>query len=166
MVTAAIIGVLLGVPPNAAGAAPTLPGQSSTFENRVTTDKAAADLDLAHRLAGDHLLTIDGRLHRVLGSKALVDPAGSSETVLLVRDETSGQITHHLPALQFSLIDGADYETFILEHPGLTRLFVNPLYAQVGIDVADVAAQYATLSRDSRVVKLRLMSRAALVKPK
>ncbi len=93
-------------------------------------------------------------------------PGGRNETVLMVRDEISGQISHHLPGLQFSLQAGVDYEAFIREHAGLKRLFVNPLHAQVGVDAAEIASRYSALQADSRVVSLRLMNRPAMVRPR
>ncbi len=130
------------------------------------TGKAIAELGMTRQLAGDHLVQMDGRLHRVLGSKEVADQAGISETMLLIRDETSGQISYRLSGLQFALKDGVDYDAFIREHGAMRRLFVNPMYAQVAVDAALIAEQYAALANDSRVTKLRFMTREPVVKPR
>ncbi len=158
IVAAAFIGGLAGPPLNscyaANAAAPAL------------SREAIAALGMSRQLAGEHLLTMSARRHRVLGTNQLLDSSGRSQTVLLVRDELSGQISYYLPGLQFSLKDGVDYEAFIREYAGLTRLFVNTMYAQVGVDAAEIANRYAALSADGRVVKLRLMSRSPVAQPK
>jgi hypothetical protein len=128
--------------------------------------KEIAALGMTRQLAGEHRLQMDGRVHRVLGSKEVVDQAGKSETMLLIRDELSGQISYRLSGLQFTLKDGVDYEAFIREHRSMRRLFVNPLYAQVAVDAGDIAEQFSALARDARVARLRFMTREPVIKPK
>lgn len=125
-----------------------------------------AQLGLTRQLAGEHLVNIDGRRQRVLGSKSTTDAAGRAETMLVIRDELSGQLSYRRSGLQFTLAPGTDYEAFIAAHRSMQRVFVNPLYAQVMIDAAEIAAQFNALSQDPRVVKLRFMTRDPVAVPK
>ncbi len=133
---------------------------------RAPTGIEIATLGLTRQLSGDHLLTMDGRRQRVLGSKDVVDQAGRSDTMLVIRDEISGQLNYRRSGLQFTLKPGVDYESFIAEHRGMRRVFVNPLYAQVMVDAAEIADQFSALSRDDRIAKLRFLTRDPVVKPK
>lgn len=125
-----------------------------------------ADLGLSRQLAGNNSLVMEGRPRTVLGSKEIAGPGGAAETLLVIRDEVSGQLTYHRAGLQFALKDESAYEAFIREHPRMRRIFVNPLYAQVAVDTADIADEYSALAHDDRVTKLRFMSVAPVIKPK
>ena len=135
-------------------------------QGRAPTATEIAALGLTRQLAGEHLLTMDGRRQRVLGSKATVDQANHSDTMLVIRDEVSGQLSYRRSGLQFTLKPGADYGAFIAEHRSMQPVFVNSLYAQVLVDAAEIAAHYNALRQDDRVASLRFMTREPVVKPK
>ena len=152
--------------PEGAAPASAVSGTTSSPGAEALTGKRISELGLTRQLAGDHLLMMEGRQRRVIGSKEVVGVGGASETVLLLRDELSGQITYHRAGLQFTLKDGSDYEAYIREHPRMRRLFVNPLHAQVAVDAAEIAAEYSALAGDPRVVALRLLNREPVHVPK
>lgn len=133
---------------------------------RAPTGIEIAALGLTRQLTGDHLVTMDSRRQRVLGSKEVIDQAGRSDTMLVIRDEISGQLSHRRSGLQFALKPGVDPEAFIAEHRAMRRVFVNPVYAQVLIDAAEIAAHYNALGRDDRVASVRFMTRDPVVKPR
>lgn len=138
----------------------------ATPQGRAPTGIEISALGLTRQLAGDHLVTMDNRRQRVLGSKEVIDQAGRSDTMLVIRDEISGQLSYRRSGLQFVLKPGVDPEAFIAEHRAMRRVFVNPLYAQVLIDAAEIAAHHNALSRDGRVASVRFMTRDPVVKPR
>lgn len=98
-------------------------------------------------------VNIGDREWRVLGSRELVNASGT-QTVLVLRDEASGQLDYRQSALRFVLNEGQDYEAFIRSRSNATRLFANPLYGDIAVDAANIAAEYTALSTDSRVSKV------------
>lgn len=125
---------------------------------RPLTGSEMSALSLTRQLNGDHLVTWEDRPHRILGSKEAVDQSGGIETMLVIRDEVSGQLHYRLSGLQFALKPGVDYEAFIREHRAQRRIFVNTLYAQVAVDAAQIAAEFSALSKDDRVARVRFMT--------
>jgi hypothetical protein len=123
----------------------------------ILTSERIAELGMSRQLAGDHRLEMEGRPHRVLGSKEVTDVDGRSDTLVLLHDELSGQVRYFRSGLQFTLAPGLDAEAFIREHPRQRRLFVNPIYARVEVDVAELATEYTRLQQDERVTSLRFM---------
>ena len=111
-------------------------------------------LGLTRQLSGEQKVTYGGRDRTVLGTKEVVNPPAPAQTVLLVRDEESGQIDYWQPGLRVELKPGNDYTAFIAERTGLTRRFANSQYADVGVDAADMAKIHAELSADPRVVRV------------
>lgn len=118
-------------------------------------------LGLTRELSGAQAVSYDGRSRTVLGTKETTN-SQSTQTVLLVRDDTSGQIDYWQPALKIVLKPGNDYEAFIRERPGLQRRFVNIEHAQVAVDAANIASEHAALSADARVASVSLMPVAVL----
>lgn len=127
---------------------------------------ATDPLGITQPLTGEPVLTIDGRTHRLLGARRVTDAAGRSQTLVVLRDTVSGQVSHRLSALQFRLVAGTDAEAFIRAHPGMTRWFVNALYAQVHVDPTALARLHTELLVDPRVVEVRLMAAPAPVRLK
>lgn len=123
------------------------------------TGRRIAELGMTRQLAGEHRIELEGRPYRVLGSKEVSDPNGKVDTLLLIHDEHSGQVRYFLSGLQYSLVPGTDAEAFIREHPRQRRVFVNPVYAQVAVDAAEIATEYQRLRQDARVASLRFMTR-------
>lgn len=114
-------------------------------------------LGLTRQLGGEQKVSYGGRDRTVLGTKEVVDPSGPPQTVLLVRDEESGQIDYWQPGLRVELKPGNDYAAFIAERTGLTRRFANSQYADVGVDAADIARIHAELAADPRVVRVEFL---------
>ena len=114
-------------------------------------------LGLSRELTGSHPVSYDKRDRTVLGTQEVTN-AGGTQTVLLVRDNTSGQIDYWQPALRIELRPGNDYEAFIRERPALTRRFVNIEHAQVGVDAANIAKEYAHLQTDPRVASVGFLA--------
>lgn len=123
------------------------------------TGRRIAELGMTRQLAGEHPIELEGRPYRVLGSKEVSDSNGRVDTLLLIHDDLSGQVRYFLSGLQYTLVPGTDAEAFIREHPRQRRVFVNPVYAQVAVDAAEIAAEYNRLRRDARVASLRFMTR-------
>ena len=113
-------------------------------------------LELDRELSGSHKVSYDDRQRSVLGTKQITGQ-NSTQTVLLVRDDSSGQIDYWQSGLQFELRPGVDYEKFIQSRSALTRRFVNVVYAQVTVDAGDIALEYAALSADPRVLRVGLL---------
>ena len=78
-------------------------------------------------------------------------------TVLVLRDEASGQLDYRQSALRLVLQPGTDYEAFIRERRHAQRVFVNPLYADIAVDAALIAFEYTALAADSQVVQVRFI---------
>ncbi len=110
--------------------------------------------ELTRRLPDEGVaLKIGDRAWRVLGSREVVNTSGK-QTVLVLRDEASGQLDYRQSALRFVLNAGQDYEDFIRSRSNVTRLFANPLYGDIGVDAANIAAEYSALAMDARVSKV------------
>ena len=104
-----------------------------------------------------------GRDWSVLGTKDVVNDLGK-QVVLVLRDEISGQLEYRQSALRVVLREGVDYEAFISALPNATRLFVNPLYGDIGVDAAYIGAQYAALTSDPRVLRVNFIPLAVPVR--
>ncbi len=104
-----------------------------------------------------------GRDWSVLRTKDVVNDLGK-QVVLVLRDEISGQLEYRQSALRVVLRDGVDYETFISALPNAKRLFVNPLYGEIGVDAASIGAQYAALISDPRVLRVNFIPLATPVR--
>ena len=113
-------------------------------------------LGLSRELSGVHSVSYDDRSRTVLGTKETKNSQGS-QTVLVIRDDSSGQIDYWQPALQFVLKPGNSYEAFIKERPAMQRRFVNIEQAQVAVDAANIAAEHAALKADTRVASVNFM---------
>ena len=110
--------------------------------------------DLTRRLPEDGAaVKIGDREWRVLGSREAVSASGK-QAILVLRDELSGQLDYRQSALRFVLNEGQDYESFIRSRGNATRLFANPLYGDIGVDAANIAAEYTALASDVRVNKV------------
>lgn len=137
--------------------------QGVTASNAVTASGPSrfagqeASLGLTRPLSGDQKVIYGGRDRTVLGTKQTGTPPATPQTVLLVRDEESGQIDYWQPGLRVELKPGNDYTAFIAEHAGLTRRFANSQYADVGVDAADIAKVHADLTADPRVARVEFL---------
>ena len=99
---------------------------------------------------------IEDRKWAVLGTRD-VPQGNTQQTVLVLRDEASGQLDYRQSALRFVLQPGTDYEAFIRERRNAQRVFVNALYGDVSLDPAYIAAEYTALANDKRVVKVQFI---------
>ena len=106
-----------------------------------------------------------GREWSVLGTRDVVNDLGK-QVVLVLRDEISGQLDYRQSALRVVLREGVDYESFISARPNAKRLFVNPLYGEIGVDAAYIGAQYAALASDPRVLSVNFIALAVPVRPR
>ncbi len=106
-----------------------------------------------------------GREWSVLGTKDVVNELGK-QSVLVLRDEISGQLEYRQSALRVVLREGVDYEAFISALPNAKRLFVNQLYGEIGVDAAYIGAQYASLASDPRVLRVNFIALAVPVRPR
>jgi hypothetical protein len=106
-----------------------------------------------------------GRDWSVLGTKDVVNELGK-QVVLVLRDEISGQLEYRQSALRVVLREGVNYEAFISALPNATRLFVNPLYGEIGVDAAQIGAVYAALTSDPRVLRVNFIPLAMPVRPR
>lgn len=127
----------------------------------IASRREIVALGLDRELAGTHKVSYDGRERSVLGTKLITNQNGT-QSVLLVRDDRSGQIDYWQSGLRFELRPGTDYEAFIRGRSALARRFVNIEHAQVAVDAANIASEYATLQADPRVASVSLL---ALVMP-
>jgi len=121
--------------------------------------------DLTRPLPKIPTIQIDGRDWSVLGTNDVINERGKN-TVLVLRDEVSGQLEYRQSSLRLVLKEGVDYESFIKVRPNAKRLFVNSLYGEIAVDAASIGAEYTTLSSDSRVVKVAFIPLVVPVKPK
>lgn len=99
---------------------------------------------------------INERSWAVLGTRD-VQQGNTMQTVLVLRDEISGQLDYRRSALRFVLQPGTDYEAFIRERRNAQRLFVNVLHGEVGVDAAYIADEYTALAGDKRVVNVQFL---------
>jgi hypothetical protein len=104
-----------------------------------------------------------GRDWSVLGTSDVVNDRGK-QVVLVLRDEVSGQLDYRQSALRVVLREGLDYEAFIRALPNATRLFVNPLYGDIGVNAAFISAQYTALARDPRALQVNFIPLAMPVR--
>jgi hypothetical protein len=88
------------------------------------------------------------------------------QPVLLVRDETSGQVEYFQSGLQFRLVTGSDYPAFLQEHPQMQLLFHNTDFATVKVDAGFIAENFRMLSQDPRVTFVGFLIPQRVVKPK
>ena len=119
------------------------------------------ELGLTRALAGDQAVRYDGRARTVLGTKEV-----SSQPVLLVRDETSGQIDYFQSGLTFRLKPGSDFEAFIRERKAMQRYFSNSDYAMVMVDAGSIAGEYNALQNDPRVTLVTFLKLKTLTNPR
>lgn len=98
-------------------------------------------------------VAIGGRNWTVLGTRDL-GSGNAKQTILVLRDEASGQLDYRQSALRFVLNEGQDYESFIRSRSNATRLFANPLYGDIAVDASNIAAEYAALASDPRIAKV------------
>lgn len=122
-----------------------------------------AALGLNRQLSGVQKVSYAGRDRTVLGTKEVANSNGL-QTVLLVRDEQSGQIDYWQSGLRIELQPGNDHEAFVRENPLLKRRFVSTSYAEVLVDAADIAGVHTVLSTDPRVQSVRFISLQPSVK--
>ncbi len=138
---------------------------ASTPDTRAPWVRNPPNYELTRVLQGDQAVRYDGRARTVLGTR----PAGTKEapeqTVLLVRDEESGQVDYFQSGLQFKLKPGSDLEVFIKERSNMVKLFANEDYATATVDAARIAAEFTALQNDPRVAYvgfLKIKAPAAL----
>lgn len=109
--------------------------------------------ELSRRLADAPAVAIGERNWTVLGTRDL-GSGNAKQTILVLRDEASGQLDYRQSALRFVLNEGQDYESFIRSRSNATRLFANPLYGDIAVDASNIAAEYAALASDPRIAKV------------
>lgn len=119
------------------------------------------ELGLTRTLTGNQAVSYDGRQRTVLGTKD-----SSAQPVLLVRDESSGQIDYFQSGLQFRLKPGADFEGFIRERKAMQRYFSNSDYAIVMVDADRIASEYNALQNDPRVVMVTFLKLKTMTSPR
>ena len=130
-------------------AAPTAPAQISPAASRAPWPMPNLTRPLP-QLPG---IQIGDREWKILGTNDVVNDTGK-QTVLVLRDEVSGQLAYRQASLRFVLKDGENYEAFIAERSHAKRLFVNILHGDIAVDAANIGAEYTALSHDPRVVKV------------
>jgi hypothetical protein len=143
-------------PPTASGT----PGNSAS-DTRPEWIRNPPDLGLTRLLAGDQAVSYDGRARTLLGTKE-----GSAQPVLLVRDDTSGQIDYFQSGLTFRLKPGSDFEAFIRERKAMQRYFSNTDYATVMVDAGSIASEYKALQSDPRVTLVTFLKLKTLTNPR
>jgi hypothetical protein len=147
---------LLGEPSAPAELATTtlpLKAQAPVARSASTPSTESANPTLTRALEQVQSVQIAGREWSVLGTNDVVTDFGK-QVVLVLRDEISGELDYRQPALRVVLREGVDYESFISALPNAKRLFVNSLYGEIGVDAAQIGAQYAALSSDPRVLRV------------
>jgi hypothetical protein len=105
---------------------------------------------LSLRLNAPSLVQIGDRSWAILGTQT-PNQGDVSTAVLVLRDESSGQLDYRQAALRFTLNAGGDYEATIAQIPGAKRVFANSVYAEIALEPADIGAAYARLKADARV---------------
>lgn len=149
--------------------------QTSSMPNSISpTASATADTPdsgvdvkptLTRTIVPPQIVEIGQRTWAVLGTRET--PQGNAmQTVLVLRDQNSGQLDYRQSALRFELQPGTDYEAFIRERRNTQRLFVNVLYGEVAVDAAYIADEYTALSNDKRVVRVQFKPLVARPKPR
>lgn len=136
-------------------AATTVPlkAQAPVARSASTPSTESANPPLTRALEQVQSVQMAGREWSVLGTNDVVTDDGK-QVVLVLRDEISGQLDYRQSALRVVLREGVDYEAFISALPNATRLFVNSLYGEIGVDAAHIGAQYAALASDPRVLRV------------
>ena len=119
------------------------------------------DLGLTRLLVGDQTVSYDGRTRTVLGTKD-----GATQPILVVRDESSGQIDYFQSGLQFRLKPGTDFEAFIRERKAMQRYFSNTDYATVMVDAGSISSEYNALQNDPRVTLVTFLKLKSLTNPR
>lgn len=138
------------------GAQPVLRPAASAAPDAAASDSESKSLGLTRQLGTGNTLMYDNRERSVLGTKETTNQNGT-QTVLVTRDNRTGQIDYWQPALRIVLQPGNDYEAFIKERGALTRRFVNSEHAQVSVDAAVFAREFGLLSSDPRVARVDFM---------
>ena len=110
-------------------------------------------------------LQIGDRKWTVLGTRDVTQDTGQ-KSILVLRDEISGQLDYRQSALRFVLQPGNNYEAFIRERRNAQRVFVNVLYGEIAVDAAYIAAEYTALASDKRVAKVQFMPLVVPAKPR
>lgn len=142
------------------GAEPVLRPAASAAPDAAASDSESKSLGLTRQLGTGNTLMYDNRERSVLGTKETTNQNGT-QTVLVTRDNRTGQIDYWQPALRIVLQPGNDYEAFIKERSALTRRFVNSEHAQVSVDAAAFAREFGLLSSDPRVASVDFMQVSA-----
>ena len=119
-------------------------------------DSHITALGLTHELTGEHTIAYQGQTHSILGTRQTAGASGT-QTVLVLRDDSSGQIIYRQSALQIVLKPGQDPEAFVQQNAWLERRFVNPEQVQVNVDAAHMARAYSAIANDPRVVSVSFM---------
>ena len=138
--------------------------EAPRFTTQAITDQIAA-LGLNRTLNGDQKVNYGGRDRAVLGTKEVANSSGL-QTVLVVRDEESGQIDYWQSGLRIELKPGRDHEAFVRENVLLKRRFVSASYADVLVDAAAIAGVHTVLSTDPRVQSVRFIGLQPIIKPR
>ena len=149
-----------------AAAAASAPAPALATDTGAAPHKAWPTPELTRALRNPEAVRIGDRDWSVLGVREIVGASGGNQTTLVLRDETSGQLNYRQSALRFVLTEGQDYEAFIRSRGAVTRLFANPLYADIGVDPARIAAEYAALASDRRVAKVMFIPLEVRATPK
>jgi hypothetical protein len=142
-----------------------LKAQAPAARSASTPSTSNASPTLTRALEQVQSVHMAGREWSVLGTNDVVNGLGK-QVVLVLRDEISGQLEYRQSALRVVLREGVDYEAFISALPNAKRLFVNPLYGDIGVDAAYIGAQYAALTSDPRVLRVNFIPLAMPVRPR
>lgn len=156
--TAAIDGSTTAAPGNKISAT-----QASSSSPSAAGTNASSTPVLTRTIDPPQILQINDRNWAVLGTRD-VPQGNGQQTVLVLRDEVSGQLDYRQSALRFVLQPGTDYEAFIRERRNAQRLFVNVMHGEIALDAAYIAAEYTTLAKDKRVVKVQFLPLVVTVK--
>ncbi|MFZ4478869.1 MAG: hypothetical protein ACOYNZ_03130 [Rhodoferax sp.] len=158
-----------GVPTEAATATRPLKVQTQAAIGSSTPSSGARNRtympELTRPLEQVQTVQMAGREWSVLGTNEVVNERGK-QSVLVLRDELSGQLDYRQSALRVVLREGEDYESFIKALPHATRLFVNPLYGEFSVDAAYIGAQYIVLASDRRVLQVNFIPLAVPARPR
>lgn len=143
-------------PPSAAPAAVVPPPSRPASGPGSAAYEAMVESRLTRRLQGAHPLRIDGVDLEILGTQ-LPSEGRADEPYLVVRNPRTGEVKYWQSGLRFAVRQGVDPEYFIRQNIEMRRLFVNPQYAEVAVDAAQLSAVYARMSADPRVAGVRLL---------
>ena len=146
-------------------------GSPGTESPSTVATRAVVNPALTRSLEPPPTFQIEDRKWSVLGTRVVPSGDGKNDqngpkTVLVLRDEVSGQLDFRQSALRFVLQPGTDYEAFIRERRHAQRVFVNPLYGDISVDPASIAAEYMALASDKRVVKVQFIALVVQAKPR